>query len=106
MSWQERDRQLMESNQGLRGAKTFDWPSVVDGANSSTTVPCPGAKLGDFAVASMTVALGVGVILSAFVSAADVVTVVLHNESGAPADLASGTLSVFVEPRIAYVQPV
>lgn len=83
----------------LQGSKVFDWPSVVDGANSSTTVTVVGALVGDFAIASSTVALPVGVILSASVTAADTVTVVLHNESGATQDLASATLRAMVLAR-------
>lgn len=80
----------------LTGSKTFDFPSIADGAQSTTTVTVTGAALGDFVTA---IALGVsqaGVILHGYVSAADTVTVVAQNESGGAVDFASTTLSVRV----------
>jgi hypothetical protein len=55
-----------------------------------------GAALGDH-VLSVAMSLDIaGVILDGYVSAANTVTVTLHNESGGAVDLASGTLSVLV----------
>jgi len=79
----------------LTGSKTHDFASVADGAQATTTVTVTGAALGDFCQASVGVNQA-GVILHAYVSAADTVTVVLQNETGGAVDLASTTLSVLV----------
>lgn len=96
MSFQVDVDEKIKRAQGLTGSKVHDFASVADGANASTTVPVPGAALGDFAVASLSVALPAGAILTAVVSAADVVTVTLLNETGGALDLASATLAVRV----------
>lgn len=82
----------------LFGSKTHDFASTVDAAGLTTTVVVPGAELGDFAFASVGVSL-VDTILTAYVSAADTVSVRFQNESGSTLDLASTTLRVFVVPR-------
>ncbi len=82
----------------LYGSKTHDFASLVDAAGATTTVVVPGAELGDFAFASVGVDQ-VGAILTAYVSAADTVSVRFQNESGSTLDLASTTLRVFVVPR-------
>lgn len=79
----------------LTGSKTHDFASVADGAQATTTVTVTGAALGDFCQATVGVSQA-GVILHAYVSAADTVTVVLQNESGGAVDLASTTLRVLV----------
>jgi len=67
--------------------------ALADGAGATTTVAVPGAALGDFALASFSVSIA-GMTLTAWVSAADVVSVRFQNESGGSLDLASGTLRV------------
>lgn len=74
---------------------TWDPDSISNGSSTSTAVTVSGASLGDYAVASFSLSLqGLG--LSAYVSAANTVTVVLSNLTGAAVNLASGTLSVLV----------
>lgn len=78
------------------GSKTFDAASILDGAAEATTVTVTGAALGDFVTG---VSLGVdlaGITVTAYVSAANTVTVRLQNESGGAVDLASTTLRVMV----------
>lgn len=80
----------------LTGSKTHDFADVADGARATTTVTVTGAALGDFVTA---VSVGVdqaGVLLTGYVSAADTVTVDLHNETGAAVNLASTTLRALV----------
>lgn len=80
----------------LTGNKTHDWASVAAGAQATTTVTVTGAALGDF-VAGVSVGVDLaGCRLSGYVSAADTVTVVLHNGTGGAVDLASTTLRVLV----------
>lgn len=76
-------------------AQTWDPSSVGSLAVVSTTVTVPGAALGDFVHASFSLSLG-GLMLSAYVSAANIVTVSLFNPTTAAIDLSSGTLKVLV----------
>jgi hypothetical protein len=73
-----------------------DPPSLVAGAAASASVTVPNAEAGDFAVASFT-PMDAGISITAQVTAANTVTVWLHNLSGGTIDLASGTLRVMVE---------
>jgi hypothetical protein len=75
----------------IEGSATFDPANLVDGAGETTTVTVTGAALGDFAEASFSNNLN-GISLTAWVSAADTVSVRFQNESGGTLDLASGTL--------------
>lgn len=79
----------------VSGSATYDPGSLADGAGVTTTVTATGASLGDFAQASFSLDLQ-GITVSAWVSAADTVSVRFQNESGGVVDLASGTLRVRV----------
>lgn len=81
----------------LQGSTTYDPPSLADGAGTTTTVTCTGAALGGFARASFSLDLQ-GITISAYVSAANTVSVRFQNESGGTLDLVSGTLKVRVDP--------
>lgn len=81
----------------LTGSKTYDPGNLADGAGETTTVTVTGAAGGDFASASWS-ANTQGVMLDAWVSAADTVTVRFQNETGGAVDLLSGTLRVRVRP--------
>jgi hypothetical protein len=80
----------------LYGSATYDPANLADGAGATTTVACIGAALGDFARATFSLDIQ-GMTLSAWVSAADTVSVRFQNESGGALDLGSGTLRVRVE---------
>lgn len=79
----------------LAGSKTFDPPSIAAAGQTSTTVTVIGAIMGRFAVPSFSLDTQL-VELSAYVSAADTVTVLFKNGTGGAIDLASGTLAVRV----------
>jgi hypothetical protein len=81
----------------LSGSKTYDSTSIDAGASQTTTVTVTGASLGDFAVASLGVSAA-GLVVTAYISAADTATVVLFNATGDAVDLASTTLRVLVTP--------
>ena len=81
----------------LSGSATYDAGSLIDAAGVTTTVSVPGAALGDFAQASLSVSVA-GITMTAWVSAADTVSVRLQNESAGTIDLASATLRVRVSP--------
>jgi hypothetical protein len=72
------------------GSATIDPVSLLDGAGETVTITVTGAELGDFALFSAPYSLQ-GITATAYVSAADTVSVRLQNESGATVDLASGT---------------
>jgi hypothetical protein len=76
----------------LSGTATWDPTSTIDGAMTSTTVTVTGAAVGDTVAVGFSIAVPAGCILSGSVTAANTVTVTLFNKSGAPQDLASGTL--------------
>ena len=73
------------------GSKTYDPPSLADGAGTTTTVTVTGASLGDYAEASFSNDLQ-GITVTSWVSAANTVTVRFQNETGGTLDLASGTV--------------
>jgi len=84
---------------GMTASATWN-PASVTTTVVATTVTVPGAKLGDFALASMstmTDAAADDLIMSAVVSSANTVTVSLLGDATG-ADLASGTLRVKVIP--------
>jgi hypothetical protein len=69
---------------------------LVDGAGTSDTVAVPGVALGDIVLG---ISFGVdlaGVTATAYVSAANVVTIRLQNEAATTVDLASTTVDVIV----------
>ena len=80
----------------LIGSATYDPPSLSSGSGATTTVTCTGASIGMFATASFGLDTQ-GVVLNAWVSAADTVSVRLQNLSGGTVDLASSTLTVKAE---------
>lgn len=84
--------------QMLTGSAIYDPGSLADGAGATTTVAVTGAALGDYvALVSFGVDLA-GITLTAYVSAANTVSVRFQNESGGVLDLASSTLRVAVVP--------
>jgi hypothetical protein len=81
------------------GSATYNPPSLNDGDGVTTTVTVTGAVLGDFAEASFSNSLQ-GIMMTAFVSAADTVSVRFQNETGGVLDLASGTLRARVRKAV------
>ncbi len=76
----------------LSGTATWDPASTADGAMTSTTVTITGAAVGDTVSVGFSVAVPAGALLTGAVTATNTVTVTLFNKTGAPLDLASGTL--------------
>lgn len=79
----------------LLGSAVYDPASLVDAAGVTTTITVHGAQLGDFAFASFGLDLQ-SVLLTAYVSAVDTVSVRFQNESAATVDLASSTIQARV----------
>ena len=75
---------------------TLDVASLADAAGSSDTITVPGVALGDIVIGfSFGVSLA-GITATAYVSAADTVTIRVQNESAGTVDLASTTVRVVV----------
>lgn len=70
---------------------TLDLPSLADGKGVNATIAVPGAVLGDFVMVSISVDEA-GFVASAYVSAANVVTIRFQNESESTTDVASCTV--------------
>lgn len=80
----------------LFGSATFNPASLADGEGTTTTVTVTGALLGDM-VEAVSFSLDLqGISVTAYVSAADTVSVRFQNESGGVLDLSSGTLRAVV----------
>jgi|TARA_R110000851_G_scaffold84784_3_gene184538 hypothetical protein len=77
---------------------TWDAASIADGNEVAVDVTVPGAALGDFALASLSLDVA-DLVLSVAVTAADTATAVLANNTGGAIDLGSATLSVYVIPK-------
>lgn len=82
------------------GSATYDPGSLADGVGVTTTVSVTGVATGMFAQACFSNDLQ-GITLTAWVSAANTVSVRFQNESGGVLDLASGTLRVHVREPFA-----
>lgn len=83
----------------LTGIKSaFDMPSCASGGRQSTTLTVTGAALGDFVEVSCSIDLA-GLVLSAYVNAADTVTIQVTNNTGGAVDLAAADYRVCVFPK-------
>lgn len=89
----------------LNGSATFDAASLLDGAGATTTVTVTGAVMGDYVLVSHGVDLQ-GITVTAWVSAANTVSVRFQNESGGTLDLASSTLRALVLPMAIFNAPL
>lgn len=87
-------RKIVDAEMKARGSATYDMPSTADGAGVTTTVSVPCA-LGDFVYWGATVSYS-ALMVSAYVSAANTVSIRIQNESGAVSDPASATLYAYV----------
>lgn len=85
----------------LWGAAVYNTASLADAAGATTTVSVPGAALGDFAIGSFGLDLQ-GITVTYYVSATNVVSVRIQNESGGTIDLASTTIQVRVLPNTLF----
>ncbi len=79
-------------------SKTYDPSSLSTLTQTSTTITCPGVSLGDFVVLSNSVSSAL-VTITAYVSAANTVTILVFNGSSGTIDLGSATYRVRVTPH-------
>lgn len=79
----------------VAASTTWDPGSIANGASESKEITVTGAALGDFVLRSFSLDVS-DLTLTADVTAANTVTAVLANNSGAAVNLGSGTLRVLV----------
>ena len=82
--------------QFIEGELIYNPPSIAASSSITTTISLTGANLGDFASCSFSLSL-TGIVATAYVSASDVITIVLFNPTASAIDLASGTLKTRVQ---------
>lgn len=85
----------IETPRYLKGTKTWDPGSAGGSTAVSTTTTVTGAAMGDVVTNSFSLDLQ-SMIMSSYVSSSNTVTTILFNPTGAPIDLGSGTLKLFV----------
>jgi hypothetical protein len=79
----------------LTGSTTWNIPNTADGGVEPATVTVTGARVGDFASASLST-LPANWFLQATVTANDTVSVIAYNRTGGASDPGSGTLRAMV----------
>ncbi|MDO9714454.1 DUF2793 domain-containing protein [Paracraurococcus lichenis] len=80
----------------LEATATYNPPSIAAGSGLTATIAVTGAALGDYARASFSLDLQ-GIVLTAWVPAANTVSVRFQNGTAAAVDLGSGTIRMRVE---------
>lgn len=92
-----------------RGQKAYEaaWTpgAILTTGKASTTVTVPDAAAGDLVLASHDGMLTSDLRITGHVSAADTVTVVMHNPTGATVTVGAGTASVLVFPMAVSTPP-
>jgi hypothetical protein len=96
-------------NDQFRGLYTNTWlvratlnaDSLADGAGDTDTVAVPGVALGDMVLSASLAVDVAGLIVTAYVSAANTVSIRFQNETGDTVDLASATLRLVVVRSLA-----
>lgn len=79
-----------------KATATLDFPSIASSGSSELTMTVTGATAGQFVVLAAPAALESGLAFSGFVSAANTVSVRLHNNSGGSINPASASWSATV----------
>lgn len=85
--------------QWLDGSSTVDPGSLLTLTTETHSITVTGAAMGDFAVPSFSLSI-TGLVMTAYVSAADTVTVVLFNPTAGTINIASGTMRARVYKRL------
>ena len=80
---------------------TLDADSLDDGAGDNDTVTVPGVALGDMVLSASLAVDVAGLIVTAYVSAANTVSIRFQNETGGSVNLASSTLRLVVVRSLA-----
>jgi len=85
------------------GSATFDAGAILDGNEEAKVITVTGAALGDYVDVSYSIDV-TDLEVSAQVTAADTVTVIVSNNTGGTIDLASATVRVLVRTLSGYHQ--
>lgn len=101
MPWSIQNVSQIIGGAQLVATQTWNPASIADGDEVAVDVTVTDAELGDFAIASFSLDI-TDLVLDAQVTAANTVTCVLANNTGAAVDLASGTLRVMVMRNFGY----
>lgn len=80
----------------LRGSGTINYGSISAAASEDQTITVTGAAVGDPVIIGLPAAIETGLVFTAFVSAADTVTLRASNITGSPIDPASATFKAMV----------
>jgi hypothetical protein len=80
---------------------TLDADTLADGAGDTDTVAVPGVALGDMVLSASLAVDVAGLIVTAYVSAANTVSIRFQNETGAEVNLASSVLRLVVVRSLA-----
>ena len=96
-------------NDQFRGLYTNTWlvsatlnaDDLADGAGDTDTVAVPGVALGDMVLSASLAVDVAGLIVTAYVSAANTVSIRFQNETGGSVNLASATLRMVVARSLA-----
>jgi hypothetical protein len=80
----------------LSATATLDFPSISNNAIETLTITVTGAVAGDSVFLGCPAGLDAGLVFCASVTAANTVTVRMHNSTGGPVDPASGTFRATV----------
>lgn len=80
---------------------TLDADSLDDGAGDTDTVAVPGVALGDMVLSASLAVDVAGLIVTAYVSAANTVSIRFQNETGGTVNLAAATLRLVVVRSLA-----
>jgi hypothetical protein len=80
---------------------TLDADTLADGAGDTDTVTVSGVALGDMVLSASLAVDVAGLIVTAYVSAANTVSIRFQNETGAEVNLASATLRLVVVRSLA-----
>lgn len=83
-------------NHRLTATATLDFPSIPANSTAELTVTVTGATAGSPVMLGAPAAIEAGLIFCGYVSAADTVTVRVHNQTGGAIDPASATWTVSV----------
>ncbi len=95
--WVEIARTNTTGSFTLSGSASLDFPALTDSSHEDLTITVTGAVVGDcVALATPTEAVTAGVAFTAWVSAADTVTVRAHNYTSGTPDPVSGTFKVAI----------
>ena len=80
---------------------TLNADDLADGAGDTDTVAVPGVALGDMVLSASLAVDVAGLIVTAYVSAANTVSIRFQNETGGSVNLASATLRLVVVRSLA-----